>query len=85
MCFGQKVKTQQQQHKHSKIKPLPDPGIEPGTCCTQSGCVTTAPPSQLRISIVAKPCNCFAAMVFTVNKWIFTTFKSIMCKKKLYF
>jgi len=29
--------------------------MEPGTSCTQSGCVTTAPPSQLRISIEVKP------------------------------
>jgi len=34
--------------KQKKIKykkPLPEPGIEPGTSCTQSGCVRTAPPS----------------------------------------
>ena len=33
-------------------KTMPEPGIEPETSCTQSGCVTTAPPSQLRVSIV---------------------------------
>jgi len=69
MCFGQKkVKTQQQQNKQSNIKRLQEPGIEPGTSCTQSGCVTTAPPSQLRISIVVKPFNCFDAMGQNVNK-----------------
>jgi len=32
MCFGQKKgKTQPQQNKKSNIKPLPEPGIEPGT------------------------------------------------------
>jgi len=63
-----KVKTQQQQNKKSNIKPLPVSGIEPGTSCTQSGCVTTAPPSQLRVSIVVKLFNCFDAMGRNVNK-----------------
>jgi len=36
-------------------------GIKPGTSCTQSGCVTTAPPSQLRVSIVVKSFNFFQA------------------------
>jgi len=31
--------------------------IEPGTCQTQSGCVTLAPPSQLRGAVVAKLFN----------------------------
>jgi len=66
MCFGQKVKQQQQQQQQqnteSNIKPLSEPGIEPGTFCTQSGCVTTALPSQLRLSIVVKPFKCFNAM-----------------------
>jgi len=43
-------------------------GIEPGTSCTQSGCVTTAPPIQLRVSIVVKPFNCFGAMGQNANK-----------------
>jgi len=47
---------------------MPDPGIEPGTACTQSGCVTTALPSQLTVSIVVKPFNCFNAMGRNVNK-----------------
>jgi len=51
--LDKKVKTQQQQNKKSNIKTV-ESGIEPGTSCTQSGCVTTAPPSQLRVSIVVK-------------------------------
>jgi len=38
------------------------------TSSTQSGCVTTAPPSLLRESIVVKPFNCFDAMGRNVNK-----------------
>jgi len=68
VVLDKKVKTQQQQNKKSNIKPLPEPGIEPGTTCTQSGCVTTAPPSQLRVSIVVKLTNCFDAMDRNVNK-----------------
>ena len=51
---------------------MPEPGMEPGTSCTPSGCVTTAPPSQLRVSIVVKLFNCFDAMGRNVNKqsWI---------------
>jgi len=67
--LNKKVKTQQQQNKKIKHKkPLPEPGIEHGTSCNQSGCVTTAPPSQLRGSIVVKPFNCFDAMGRNVNK-----------------
>jgi len=33
--------------KHKKT--LPEPGLETGTSRTQSGCVSSAPPSQLRI------------------------------------
>ena len=33
---------------------MPEPGIEPGTSCTQSECVTTATASQLKVSIVLK-------------------------------
>jgi len=54
---------------------LPEPGIEPGTSCIQSGCVTTAPPSQLRVSIVVKPFNGFDAMGRNVNK----QFESHIC------
>jgi len=43
-------------------------GIEPGTTCTQSGCVTTAPPSQLKVSIVVKIFNFLGAMGRKVNK-----------------
>jgi len=66
--FGQKVKTQQQQNKKSNIKTLAGPGIKPGTSCTQSGCVTTAPPSQLNVSIVYQLFNCCDAMSRNVNK-----------------
>jgi len=66
--LDKKVKTQQQQNKKSNIKPLPEPGVEPGTSCTQSGCVTNAPPSQLKVSIVVKPFNCFDAMGRNLNK-----------------
>jgi len=47
VLFDKKVKTQQQQNTKSNIKPLPELGIESWTSGTQSGCVTTAPPSQL--------------------------------------
>jgi len=47
---------------------LPELGIEPRTSCTQSGCVTIAPPSQLRVSIVFKPFNYLDAMGRNENK-----------------
>jgi len=57
-----KVKThQQQQNKKSNIKPLPVTGIEPGTYRSQSGCVTSAPPSQLRETIIVNLLNGFNA------------------------
>jgi len=40
----------------SNIKTSPEPEIEPGTC-TQSGCVTSAPPIQLRVAIMDKIFN----------------------------
>jgi len=43
---------QQQQNKQSKLNTLPEPGIETGISRTQSGCVTSAPTSQLRVTIV---------------------------------
>ena len=49
-------------------KPLTESGIEPGSSCTQSGCVTTAPPSQLKVKIVVRLFNCFDAMGRNVNK-----------------
>ena len=52
--LDKKVKPQQTQNKKSNLKPLSEPEIEPGTSRTQSGCVTTALPSQLRVSIVKK-------------------------------
>jgi len=41
---------------------LLEPGIEPGTSCSQNGCVTTAPTSQLKVSIVVKLFNYFDAV-----------------------
>jgi len=66
--FDKKVKTQPQQNKKSNIKTLVGAGIELGTSCTQSRCVTTAPPSQQRVLIVVQPFNCFDAMRRNVNK-----------------
>jgi len=43
------------------------PEIEPGNSCTESECVTTAPASQLRVSIVVKLFNCFDDMGRNVN------------------
>jgi len=43
-------------------------GIEPGISCTQSGWVTIAPPSQLRVSNVIKTFNFFDAMGRNVCK-----------------
>jgi len=43
-------------------------GIEPGTSRNQIGCVTTAPPGQLRVMIVIKLFNCFEALVQNINK-----------------
>jgi len=39
-----------------------------GTLAAQSGCVTSAPPSQLRVTIVVKLFNCFDAMGRNVKK-----------------
>jgi len=65
-----KVKPQQQQSKKSNIKPLPEPEIEPGIPRTQSGYVTSARPSQLKVTIVVKlhVFNLFDAMARNVNK-----------------
>jgi len=53
--------------KYANKKLMPGPGIEPGTSRTQSGVVTPARPSQLRIMIVVKLINCFVAMDRNVN------------------
>ena len=47
-------------------------GIELGTSRTQSGCVASAPPSQLRVFMVVDLLNYFDAMCRNVNKqsWI---------------
>ena len=64
--LDKKVKTQKPPNR--KSKPLPEPGIEPETSRTQSGNVTSAPPSQLRISIVVKLFNDFDAMGRNLKK-----------------
>jgi len=67
--LDKKVKTQQKQNKKIKhTHPCQEPGIEPRASFTQSGCVTSAPPSQLRVSIVVKPFNSFDAISGNVNK-----------------
>ena len=66
-CSVNSLSLQHQQNKNQTKKPLQEPGIEPGTSCTQSGCVTTAPPSQLRVSIVKKLSNCIDPMGRNVN------------------
>ena len=52
-------------HKNSNLKTL---AVEPGTPGTQSGCVTTALPSPLRVLIVVELFNCSEAMGRNVNK-----------------
>jgi len=76
--FGQKkVKTQQQQNNKSNKKSLAGSGNWTREL-SQRGCVTSAPPSQLRITIVVK--------LFNVNNQsrkcgphISTSFFSAMC------
>ena len=60
-----KVKTQQQQNKKSNIK---NPGSWTRDLSQPKRCVTSAPPSQLRVSIVVKLFNYFDAMDHNVNK-----------------
>ena len=48
------------------------------TSCTQSGCVITAQPSQLSVSIVVKLFNCFDAMGRKVNT------QSLMCVPNIF-
>jgi len=66
--FEQKVEHNKNKTNNQTYAPLPESGIEPGNSCTQSGCITSAPPSQLRVSIEAKLFNCFDAMGRSVNK-----------------
>jgi len=48
-AFGQTSKiTTTAKQKNQTLKPLPEPGIEPGTSRIQSRWVTSTPPSQLR-------------------------------------
>ena len=67
MCFGQKSRnttTTKQKIKHKN--PCRSRGLNPGPLAPK--CVTTAPLSQLRVSIVVKPFNCFDALGRNVNK-----------------
>ena len=69
MCFGQKSKittTTKQKIKHKN--PCRSRGLNPGPLAPKADGFTTAPPSQLRVSIVDKPFNCFDAMGRNVNK-----------------
>jgi len=66
ICFWKKVKTTIE--KNQTYKPFWEPGIERGTSRIQSGWVTSALPSQLRVKIVVKLFNCFDAMGRNVNK-----------------
>jgi len=70
ICFWQKVKTTTttKQKKSNRKNSLLVPGIELGNSCTQSGCVTNVPTSQLRILIVVKLLNCFDVMGRNVNQ-----------------
>ena len=63
ICFWTK-KTTQQQNKN----PCRSRELNPGTSHTQSGCVTSAPPSQLRVTFVVKLFNYFDAIGGKVNK-----------------
>jgi len=71
--FGtQNVLMGQKRNKYNNIesntKTMSEPGIEPGTSCTHSGCVTSVPRSQLRVTIVVKLFNYFDAMGRNLNK-----------------
>ena len=68
VLLEKKLKHNNNKTKIQTEKPLPEPGIETGTSCNQSGCITTAPKSQLRVSIVVKLFNCFDAMGRNINK-----------------
>jgi len=66
--LGQKSKNTITAKQKIKQKPLPELEIEPWTCRTQRGCVTSAPQSQLKVLIVVKLFKCFDAMGQNVNK-----------------
>ena len=46
-----KRETNKKQNKNIKQNSLPEPGMEPGTSHTKTGCVTFEPPSHHRLSI----------------------------------
>jgi len=62
-------KTTATKQNKSNIKPLAELGIKTGTSRTQSGRVTSAPPSQLRITIIVKLFNYFNAMDRSVKQF----------------
>jgi len=49
--FLHKQLKSQQEIKKSNLKPLPEPGTEPGTSRSPRGYVTSAQPSQLRVQV----------------------------------
>jgi len=51
MCFWRNKETKQ---NNQTYKLLPRTGIEPETSRTLRGCVTSATPSQMRVTIVVK-------------------------------
>jgi len=67
--FDKKYKhNNNKKQKNQTLKTLARAGNWTQDSCTQSQCVTIAPPSQLRESIVAKLFNCFDAIGQNVNK-----------------
>ena len=66
--LGQKRNKTITKKAKKNIKQLPEQGIEPETSLTQSGCVISAPSSELRVMIVVKLFNCFDPMGQNVNK-----------------
>jgi len=63
MHFWEKNKNITKAHKkYQTLKALLKPGIESGNTRTQSGRVTSSPPSQQRLWIVVTLVICFDAM-----------------------
>jgi len=84
-------KTKKKQTKKT-LKSLPKPGIELGTSGTPVRCVTSRPPSQLKVLVIVKLCTCVNAMGRNVNKQSrYSSFLSylyvyvqLLLKKKMY-
>ena len=72
MWFRQKSKNTTTTKQKIKHKSLSEPGIEPGTSLNPIGCITSVPPSKLKVLIVFKLFNCLNEMGPNVNKqsWI---------------